>query len=59
MSRTTDVLLYLILFVNLTMYYEMVYGADAPRDPPLFIYGIAGIGAIVLVGSLVLDSATE
>lgn len=59
MDQTTDVLLFLILIVNLHVYYELVYGADAPRDPPLLIYGIAVVGIIVLLGDLILGSTTE
>ena len=59
MSRTTDVLLFLILIVNLMVYYELVYGADAPRDPPMVLYSIAVIGLVALLGGFVLDSITE
>jgi len=59
MSRTTDVLLFLILIVNLMVYYELIYGPDAPRDPPMTIYGIAAIGFVALLGGFVLDSIAE
>lgn len=59
MSRTTDVLLFLILIVNLQVFSELVYGADAPRDPPIFIYAIGAIGLGALLGRFVLDSTAE
>ena len=59
MSRATDVLLFLILLVSLQIYYELGYGADAPEDPPMLIVGVAVIGAVALLGSLVPGSTEE
>lgn len=59
MSRTTDTLLFLILIVNLMMYYQLVYADDAPRDPPMVLYGIAAIGLVALLSGFVLDSIAE
>jgi len=52
-QTTTDILLYLILLVSLSISFELAYGADAPENPPLFLSVVAIVGTITIIGSIV------
>jgi len=50
--KTTDALLFMILLVALAILGELAYGAEAPDSPPLIMYGVAIIGVITVIKSI-------